>query len=389
MPQPGSTAEPKRPDTYRNDRAEWTPNCGFEPVPFEMTVKQLMSALSEWSSNGQPLVLASVYATEGSTYSKAGAQMLITSDGVFQGMLSGGCLEGDLAERAKAVAESGKPQAVTYDLGQDDEELWGLGVGCDGLIRVFLQRLCKQNNYQPLSRMQAAYEGTGFQVSATVIASAVADLAAGSTLVMHDGSVAWSDIAEKYRSQVCDIAISVLNEKRSQTASMNVEGQSCQLLLTVLRPFPRILVLGAGMDAEPIVRFIGELGWRAVISDHRLAYIENGNFSPADRVCCIDAADISKEFDLNQFDAAIVMSHHLVTDETYLRQLAESRIPYIGLLGPSHRRERLLKSLGDEGQTLEGRLHGPAGLDINATGPASIALSIVAQMHQQMVKHVG
>lgn len=350
-----------------------------------MTVKQLTSAFSQWTSNGQVLVLASVYATEGSTYSKAGAQMLITSDGLFQGMLSGGCLEGDLAERAKAVAASGEPQAVTYDLGQKGEELWGLGVGCDGLIRVFLQQLCKQSDYQPFPSMQLAYAGRSNQVAATVIKSTVTDLAAGSALVMHDGDIAWSDVADKYRYGLRNLAAETLREKRSQAVVWHIEDQSCEVLLTLLRPFPRILILGAGLDAEPVLRFVAELGWCAVISDHRPQYIANGDFSLADTVCSIDAKDISKEFDLNEFDAAIVMSHHLVTDETYLRQLAVSNISYVGLLGPPQRRERLLKSLADVGQLLAGRLHGPAGLDINASGPASIALSIVAEMQQQIL----
>jgi len=106
-----------------------------------MTAKGLLDAFERWSAGGSSLVLASVYETEGSTYSKAGAQMLINGDGDFQGMLSGGCLEGDLAERARAVLTSGEPQAVTYDLGMNDEELWGLGVGCDGLMRIFCSHL--------------------------------------------------------------------------------------------------------------------------------------------------------------------------------------------------------------------------------------------------------
>jgi xanthine/CO dehydrogenase XdhC/CoxF family maturation factor len=92
---------------------------------------------------GEPLVLVTIFETQGSTYSKAGAQMLIDGDAVFHGMLSGGCLEGDLAIRAATVIETGVPQVVAYDLAQDDE-LWGLGVGCDGQMRVFLQLISKE-----------------------------------------------------------------------------------------------------------------------------------------------------------------------------------------------------------------------------------------------------
>ena len=88
----------------------------------------------------------------------------------------------------------------------------------------------------------------------------------------------------------------------------------------------------------------------------------------------------------HRFAAAIVMSHHLVSDRVYLEQLAATKVAYIGLLGPRHRRARLLDELGDAGAGLEGRLHGPAGLDIGGRGPAPIALSIVAEMQQALSK---
>lgn len=351
-----------------------------------MTVRQLSRFFDRCSGTGEPLVLASVYETEGSTYSKIGAQMLIAGDGTFQGMLSGGCLEGDLAERASAVINSGKAQAVTYDLGQKDDELWGLGVGCDGLMRIFLQPIGSHTGYQPFPSMRAAYEGAGIQVAATVIASDVSGLPIGAGLVHDGGEIVWTDISERYRRQISRAAHSALDRSRSQRLHIDIDDAGCDVLLAVLKPLPRILILGAGLDAQPVLRLIVELGWRAVVSDHRPAYIENGGFSPADEVRCIAAAEIANEFDLDGFDAAIVMSHHLVSDEAYLRQLAASAVPYVGLLGPASRRDRLLRNLGNDAATLADRLHGPAGLDIHATGPASIAVSIVAEIHRALVK---
>jgi xanthine dehydrogenase accessory factor len=84
--------------------------------------------------------------------------------------------------------------------------------------------------------------------------------------------------------------------------------------------------------------------------------------------------------DLSGYEAAIVMSHHLATDRVYLRALAGSGIPYVGLLGPRRRREQLLADLGEAGEALARRLHGPAGLDLGARGAESIALSIVAEI---------
>lgn len=351
-----------------------------------MTPRQLQHAFARWSEQGKGLVLASVYDTEGSTYSKTGAQMLITGDGDFQGMLSGGCLEGDLAERARAVLESGIPQSVTYDLTLNDEELWGLGVGCDGLMRIFLQPVTPANQYEPFATMCKAYEGLSEQVAAVVLESPIDELAAGSALVTVDAGVAFSDIEKKYAKQIEAEAGSALLERKSRTATIAMDGGEVTILLSVLRPPPRILVLGAGLDAEPVVRLASELGWRVTVQDHRPAYVESGDFTAAEQVHCVPVAEVESAIGLHEFAAVIVMSHHLASDRQYLQQLAATDIAYIGLLGPRDRRKRLLEDLGDAAGRLSPRLHGPAGLDIGGRGPASIALSIVAEMHQALMQ---
>jgi xanthine/CO dehydrogenase XdhC/CoxF family maturation factor len=277
---------------------------------------------------GEPLVLATVYETQGSTYSKAGEHMLIDADGVFRGMLSGGCLEGDLAARARVVIESGRNQTVTYDLAQDDE-LWGIGVGCDGLIRVLLQALTPENAYAPFTEMAEVLRGG----EATEFILPLGD---------DDGSE----------------------------------------LVVLVEPPPAVLVLGAGLDAVPVVRFAAEMGWRVTVADHRPAYIESGDFPGAEARCCVPADDLGRELELARFDMAIVMSHHLASDRSYLRALANADLVYVGLLGPRARRERLLSELGDAAGALADRLHGPAGIDIGGRGPAPIALSIVAEMQK-------
>jgi xanthine/CO dehydrogenase XdhC/CoxF family maturation factor len=348
----------------------------------------LCTVFDRWRATKDTMVLASVYATEGSTYSKAGAQMLISPDGDFQGMLSGGCLEGDLAERSRQVASGGRPQAVTYDLTQNDDMLWGLGVGCDGIMRIFLQRISASSGYQPFPAMRDVFEGRDRHVATTVIDSPLDDLPAGACLVAGPQGTTWTDVPEAYRGRLVDEGQKALALDASGLISLEFPAGAVTCLAAILRPYPRVLVLGAGLDAEPLVRMIAGLGWRATVSDHRPAYVESGDFELADDVRCMPAAEISAQLRLDDFDAAVVMSHHLASDETYLRQLAAADIPYVGLLGPRARRARLLDALGQDGAGLDGRLHGPAGLDINASGPASIALSIVAEMHERIVPPV-
>jgi len=102
---------------------------------------------------GTPLVLATIAETLGSTYRKAGAQMLIAPDGSAAGLLSGGCLEADLLERARAVLDTGEAVAVEYDTRSSDDILWGIGLGCEGAMRIVLTRLDASNDYQPFAHV--------------------------------------------------------------------------------------------------------------------------------------------------------------------------------------------------------------------------------------------
>jgi xanthine/CO dehydrogenase XdhC/CoxF family maturation factor len=351
-----------------------------------MKPRNLLTAFSDWRNESRELVLASVYETAGSTYSKAGARMLITSDGRFHGMLSGGCLEGDLAERAAAVSRSGTPQTVTYDLGRNDEALWGLGVGCDGLMRIFLQALTADTDYQPFAAMADVYAGNSPGIAVTVIESGHDVLRPGATFVQVDDLTRTFGIDLKYLPQFADDMERVKTLRTSRAVDLTLDCAPVRLLFALLQPPPRILTLGGGLDAEPVVRLMAELGWRVVVQDHRPAYIANGDFSAAERVMNVPVPELGPELDLAQFDAAIVMSHHLHTDRAYLELLAGSTIPYIGLLGPIDRRRRLLDDLGGAAGKLAGRLHGPAGLDIGGRGPASIALSIVAEIHGTLMR---
>ncbi len=346
-----------------------------------MSTADLKTFFTERKNDSAGLVLASVYETIGSTYSKTGARMLISGDGDFQGMLSGGCLEGDLAERSRQAVASGDTQIVTYDLRQDDEELWGLGVGCEGLMRIVLQPLNAASGFQPFTQILSVLEGDRVGIAATVIESEHKDLAPGSTVVGTELPFAEKGIDAGAALAIGETAADVLRNGQSSTREVDVDGRLVRVLFSVLRPPPNILVLGAGLDAQPVVRFCVELGWRVVLQDHRPAYIEKGDFAAAHDLVCVSADAIGDEIDLSRFDAAVVMSHHLLTDRKYLQTLAATDVPYIGLLGPVDRRKRLLAELGDSSTRLEGRLHGPAGLDIGGRGPTSIALSIVAQIH--------
>lgn len=346
-----------------------------------MSVRRVIETFDTWRKTGRPIALATVYETLGSTYSKAGHRILIASNGDYQGLVSGGCLEGDIAERARRVLESGEPAAFTYDLRDDADDLWGLGVGCNGLIRVFLQPLYADSGYEPFASIAAVQLGTRSGAAATVVDGGTSAVPPGATLVRGPAGerrwrlegVAPGSALDERLAAGCDRA---RRAGRGEYSAAPAPG----VLYAPLVPVPRLLVLGAGLDAVPIVEMAAALGWFVTVADHRPAYLEREGLERADRVVAIEPGRLGGRLPLGEFDAVLVMSHHLATDQAFLLELAELDCGYVGVLGPPARRQRLLDALGPASAALRGRLRGPVGLDIGADSPESIALSIVAEL---------
>ena len=252
--------------------------------------------------------------------------MLVEESGNFQGMLSGGCLEGDLAQRSKKVIASGIAEKVTYDLRADDE-VFGLGVGCEGALHILIQPLLRETGYEPFSSLVKSLEELPY----------------------------------------ADMPL--------------IDGETDFGIARIHAPL-RLLILGAGQDADPLIQFGVALGWNVVVSDHRPAAIERLGSLGAAAVNCVPVGDIQSFFELDRFDAAIVMSHNLTADRQYLKSLAESAIGFIGLLGPPHRRARLLEEIGAYAGKLGDRLRAPVGRQIGGRGPAAIALEIAVQLQE-------
>ncbi|MGY8813684.1 MAG: XdhC family protein [Gammaproteobacteria bacterium] len=116
----------------------------------------------------QQFVLATIIETSGSTYRKAGARLLITKSGKFYGLLGGGCFEADLLEHAQEVFKSRKTQTVFYDMRGPEDLVWGLGLGCNGAVKIRLEYLSQENNYAPISTIHAGLNLNQKCVVATV-----------------------------------------------------------------------------------------------------------------------------------------------------------------------------------------------------------------------------
>jgi xanthine/CO dehydrogenase XdhC/CoxF family maturation factor len=349
----------------------------------DSSVTALLGFFEPRRAAGRSLVLATVVATEGSTYRKAGARMLIDGDGSACGLLSGGCLETDLLERARAVIASGAAQLVEYDLRTSNDPIWGLGLGCEGAMSILLQRLDPADDFRPLNRIVAAARQHRRICFATIVRSTSPVWRVGACLFEDDvaGDGAGRTMLEHLRR---------VAEARGSEGLLALEADTARITVFfgAVEPPPHIVILGAGPDAMPVSRAAQELGWTVSVYDHRPAYATTEHF-PGAKVIAAPAEELHTRVDLSRFDAAVVMSHHLTTDLQYLGQLAESRVRYVGLLGPLERRRRLASELGARAAALTGRLHGPVGLDIGARTPEAIALAIVAEIHAVLAGRGG
>jgi xanthine dehydrogenase accessory factor len=353
----------------------------------ESSLGCLLPLLARERAAGRPLALGVLVHTLGSTYRKPGALLLVAASGEYAGLLSGGCLEGDLGERAREVIGTGEARLVTYDLRNSEDLVWGLGLGCEGAMRILLLRVGPQERWEPLAHLAAALAAHGPAAVGLVTESADPTRPVGS-LALPSPSGGWSlwpPAASALPTHRLEPPAVDALERARRTGSVGWMQQSAppwRLFLLPLTLPPRLLLLGAGPDAVPVAEFAVRLGWKVTLVDHRPAHAQASHFPGAEAVVLARPESLEQSLELGGFAAAVVMSHHLPTDLEYLRVLARTPLGFIGLLGPPARREKLLADLGPPARSLRGRLHAPVGLDLGGRAPESIALSIVAELHR-------
>lgn len=300
-------------------------------------MKELKALLAQAELAKGPLWLATVVETQGSVYRRPGARMLIAEGLPLHGLVSGGCLEGDLAERSLSG-----PQLVTYD---NAEELWGAGIGCNGVISLWLEPLTPrllQFWQEALEQRRPARSALMYRCIDSAQSKDRFRLGATSFRLGQR----WFD-----------------NEIPVAWQSGHYHGQGWSVFVEQLQPPPHLVVCGAGPDAVPLVAGAVRLGWDVQVVDHRPGFLEPGRFP---------GASLSATPDIRQ--NLVIMSHNLERDRGYLDLALASRASYIGMLGPRERTRRLLNGRQDA------RLHGPVGLDLGSETPEEIALSILAEI---------
>jgi xanthine/CO dehydrogenase XdhC/CoxF family maturation factor len=349
---------------------------------------QIYSAWQDASVRGESGVLATVVRVQGSTYRRASARLLMTSGGRRVGSVSGGCLEADLVKKGWWLTESGRAAIRKYDTSVEGELAQEFGLGCNGVIHVLLERL-GVGSVSPLSMVPVVrhFRRPGFL--ATVIESNNGSIVrVGQRWArLPDGSIT-TDIANNSVANFAQAA-TVTIDLSPLVLTYEDRELRVDLFIEPVLPTPRLLVFGAGDDALPVVRLAKFMGYEVIVLDGRSHMARTERFPGADGVLVTSSGDALAGAPLDDWTAAVVMSHSYAQDLAALHALAAYPLPYLGMLGPRKRTERLLSEAGITPAGVADALHSPIGLDIGADGAEQIALAIIAEIQSVLNRRAG
>jgi xanthine/CO dehydrogenase XdhC/CoxF family maturation factor len=315
--------------------------------------------------------------------------MLVCEGGASTGTISAGCLEADVVEHSKRVIREGKAKLVEYDTASTGEEMaWGLGLGCNGVVRVLVEPLAAGSSYVEALRRSCEPHAAPVTV-ATVYRHAAeggARIETGARLFINEEGEVGRERLSGDAAAMLEGEVRALGGEATGAHVFEWDGAGVKVFVETLLPPTPLVVFGAGHDALPVVELARGLGWQTEVVDPQARPATRSRFALADRVTLARPEEVAAQVTITPRTLALLMSHNYSHDLALLRFLLASPARYIGVMGPRKRTERMLGTLA-AGEDLFrpeeadlARLYAPAGLDIGASAPAEIAVSIVAEM---------
>lgn len=358
-------------------------------------LQSIIRAFGQARDSGLRAALCTVVQVEGSAYRRPGARMLITEEGQTTGSISGGCLERDVALRALGVIESRSAITVEYDTRGDEDIVWGLGVGCNGVVRVLIESLREESaGRRALKFMADCMHERKSGVIATVIQAYAGSFESGAKayeigerLLLYREPNECASLLEDAsldQQRIREAAQEILASEQGAVRSFENHDVRAEIFFDVIKPPMELVICGAEHDALPLLHLARTLGWRVTVVDVRSRRATLNRFAEADEVLLCAAEDLAAHLSLSESMAVVIMTHNYLFDVELLRALLPSPVRYLGILGPKQRTLKLLEEIEDDLLGLSAaeftRLHSPVGVDIGAETPEEIAVSIICEI---------
>lgn len=351
--------------------------------------QQIMQAIVQTRQKGIRAALATVVRVYGSAYRREGAKMLIDENEQMTGMVSGGCLESDVGEAAKQVISSGVPLLKTYDM--DEDLVWGLGLGCPGTVDIYIEPVPQEQD----DAFDQWVTGMAKEQACALVTVLKEKGRSERVFIPQTGTPVGSLSDPGVHAQAITMAQQKMKEKNPASFSQAFTaetGEEINVFIDIYVPPAELIIFGAGHDAIPVAKYAVTLGWKTTVVDPRPSYNTEERF-PGTRRILADASRFESEVQIRPHTYVIVMNHHIERDRETLKFVVPSAAPYIGVLGPRKRRNRMMETIQEDGiQFTEEqlvRMHSPIGLDIGSESPEEIAISIVAEIIAIQKGHEG
>ena len=331
-------------------------------------MRDLLPDIEAWGTEAEPLSLATVVKTWGSAPRPAGAKMVVSADGRIAGSVSGGCVEAAVIEAAQGTSKTGKPRLMSF--GVADDTAWAVGLACGGAIEVFVEA----PDAAGLAELASLSTGDATAAVATVLGGP--DL--GRRLFLRGGGPVRGTLKGDLAQKVASAARAALADGKSTRLSV----AETDVFIDVLRPAPRLVIVGGVHIAIPLTQMARSLGYRTIVVDPRPAFGSADRFPQAHEIIPAWPDEALRGIGLNAESAVAVLTHDPKLDDPALQAALVSPAFYVGALGSKQtqakRRERLLAAGLTESQVA--RLRAPIGLDLGGKSPEEIAVSVLAQI---------
>lgn len=311
-------------------------------------LKHIFTAYQKKSKSANKAVLATVVALEGSSYRRPGVRMLIFDNGKMIGAVSGGCVEKEVQRQAESVFSSGIPKVITYD--------GRYRLGCEGILYILLEPF-SPNETTIKTFWKTIKERKNFELV--------------SYFTKQEGT-------SEGLGTLLGVNSSVLTLRSHFKTKKGVE-----LFRQKLTPCFKLVIIGSEHDSVQLCSYASLTGWEVSVVVSPSEEKSIADFPGAQQFL----SQLPEEFQPQLIDdqtGVIIMTHSYVKDLKYLVRLKGVTPIYLGLLGPSTRREKLLNELMeydlDVSDDFFESIYGPAGINIGAETPQEIAVSIIAEI---------
>lgn len=348
-------------------------------------LQAITNAFESSQQKKETTFLATIVNTFDSTYRQKGAKMLITEKGEMVGTLSGGCVENDIWQYTKQILS--EPLLIDYDATSEEDLIWGFGLGCNGAVKILLEKLDFFNNLSPLNLIAQCLKNKKIGAIATVFAvEGMIDLKIGSRLLIYPDDTTDTDIPDgALQKAIANDTITTKNTQQSTVNKYQLPSGSVEVFIEVIQPPTSLIIFGAGRDVLPVVELAKALGWQVTVVDCRAQEKTYQRFALADKIILTRREIISQQISVNGNTVAVVMTHNYFDDRDIIKFLLPTSIPYLGVMGSKDRIARIIEELNPTKTQLE-KLYSPIGLDIGADTPTEIASAIITEIQAVLAK---